>query len=76
MDLPHAMSADKHFNAPGGHIPELLEDHGPDDMSAARSIGVIVMLLLVVCSVIAAVIITHQDRASSTTAPVATSAAP
>ena len=59
------MSADKHFNAPG-HIPELLEDHGSDDMSAARSIGVILMLLLVVCSVIAAVIYSHHDSAPTT----------
>ncbi len=60
------MSADKHFDQTGA-VPEALEDHQPDDMPAARTIGVVVMLLLVVCSVIAAIIFNQSGAVKELT---------
>ena len=50
----HAL-ADKHFHPPAP-VPEMLEDHQPDDLPAARSLVGIVMSLLVVSAVVWAVI--------------------
>lgn len=48
------MSADKHFHPPAP-VPEFLEDHQPDDMPAARSIGFVLLGLIIVCLGIIAV---------------------
>lgn len=46
------MRADKHYH-PAGVVPEVLEDHKPDDMPAARTLLFVVLALLVVGALIA-----------------------
>lgn len=56
------MAADKHFDQTGV-VPEALEDHQPDDMPAARAIGVVVIVLLVVCTIITAIMFSKTGTA-------------
>lgn len=51
----HRALADKHYH-PHGEVPEVLEDHKPDDMPAARTLLIVVLALLVVGALIALVI--------------------
>lgn len=49
------MPADKHFHPPAP-VPDVLEDHDPDDMPAARSLIAIIGGILVLGAFVAAVL--------------------
>ncbi len=62
------MPSDKHFDPPST-MPEALQDHQPDDMPAARSIGIVILCLLVVGAIIAVVIYGRVNHDKDTTDP-------
>ncbi len=49
------MPADKHFHPPAP-VPDLLEDHNPDDLPAARSLIAIIGGILLLGAFVAAVL--------------------
>lgn len=62
------MAADKHFHTPGV-VPSAIDDPKPDDMPAARTLGILVIALLGVCFGIFILIYTAQQHKAEEAAP-------